>query len=176
MGVWQGVVLVRVPPFSRFRRFTQISAIFALGMVVGCVIYNAIFHTSYNILWVNNQALRLEIEQYQNDIKTLKKYENQSTVIREIKIRTEESKTKENNTDLDPVTLKAILSQIATDLEAMRGRSMFDIDTDSKLARLLLDGKLYIVREKEYTVKIRTMLVMEGVLQIWVEIRPYKRS
>jgi len=145
-------------------------------MVVGCVIYNAIFHTSYNILWVNNQALRLEIEQYQNDIKTLKKYENQSTVIREIKIRTEESKTKENNTDLDPVTLKAILSQIATDLEAMRGRSMFDIDTDSKLARLLLDGKLYIVREKEYTVKIRTMLVMEGVLQIWVEIRPYKRS
>lgn len=58
----------------------------------------------------------------------------------------------------------------------MRGRSMFDIDTDSKLVRLLLDGKLYIVRDKEYSVKIRTMLVMEGVLQIWVEISPFKRN
>lgn len=58
----------------------------------------------------------------------------------------------------------------------MRGRSMFDIDTDSKLVRLLLDGKLYIVRDKEYSVKIRTMLVMEGVLQIWVEITPFKRN
>lgn len=167
---------MRVPPFSRFRRFTQISAIFALGMIVGSVVYNGIFHVGYNVLWINNQALRLEIEQYRKDISTLKKYENQSTVIREIKIRAEESKTKENNAKLDPVTLKSILSQMGSDLEAMRGRSMFDIDTDSKLARLLLDGKLYIVRDKEYSVKIRTMLVMEGVLQIWVEISPYKRS
>lgn len=65
---------------------------------------------------------------------------------------------------------------MGSDLEPMRGRSMFDIDTDSKLVRLLLDGKLYIVRDKEYSVKIRTMLVMEGVLQIWVEISPFKRN
>lgn len=96
-------------------------------------------------------------------------------MIREIKIRSEESKSKED-TPLDPVTVKLIISQMGSDLEPMRGRSMFDIDTDSKLVRLLLDGKLYIVRDKEYSVKIRTMLVMEGVLQIWVEISPFKRS
>lgn len=167
---------MRVPPFSRFRRFTQISAIFVLGMIVGSVVYNAIFHVGYNVLWLTNQDLRVQIEQYEKDILTLKEYKNTSTVIREIKIRSEESKTKEKTATLDPVTLKLILSQMGSDLEPMRGRSMFDIDTDSKLARLLLDGKLYIVRDKEYTVKIRTMLVMEGVLQIWVEIRPYKRS
>lgn len=175
MGVRQGVTPVRVPPFSRFRRFTQISAIFMLGIVVGAVIYNAIFHVGYNVLWLQNQDLRVEIEQYQEDIKTLKKYNNTSTVIREIKIRSEESKSKEDN-PLDPVTVKLILSQMGSDLEPMRGRSMFDIDTDSKLVRLLLDGKLYIVRDKEYSVKIRTMLVMEGVLQIWVEISPFKRN
>lgn len=175
MGVRQGVTPVRVPPFSRFRRFTQISAIFMLGIVVGAVIYNAIFHVGYNVLWLQNQDLRVDIEQYQEDIKTLKKYNNTSTVIREIKIRSEESKSKEDN-PLDPVTVKLILSQMGSDLEPMRGRSMFDIDTDSKLVRLLLDGKLYIVRDKEYSVKIRTMLVMEGVLQIWVEISPFKRN
>ncbi|KTD85714.1 hypothetical protein [Paenibacillus etheri] len=166
---------MRVPPFSRFRRFTQISAIFVLGIVVGAVIYNAIFHVGYNVLWLQNQDLRVDIEQYQEDIKTLKKYNNTSTVIREIKIRSEESKSKEDN-PLDPVTVKLIISQMGSDLEPMRGRSMFDIDTDSKLVRLLLDGKLYIVRDKEYSVKIRTMLVMEGVLQIWVEISPFKRN
>ncbi|MDH6370527.1 hypothetical protein M2444_002307 [Paenibacillus sp. PastF-3] len=175
MGVRQGVTPVRVPPFSRFRRFTQISAIFMLGIVVGAVIYNAIYHVGFNVLWLNNADLRVQIEQYQEDIKTLKKYNNTSTVIREIKIRSEESKA-EGSTSVDPVTLKLILSEIRSDLEPMRGRSMFDIDTDSKLVRLLLDGKLYIVRDKEYSVKIRTMLVMEGVLQIWVEINPFKRN
>lgn len=143
---------------------------------MGAVIYNAIFHVGYNVLWLQNQDLRVDIEQYQEDIKTLKKYNNTSTVIREIKIRSEESKAQEGSTPVDPVTLKLILSEIRSDLEPMRGRSMFDIDTDSKLVRLLLDGKLYIVREKEYSVKIRTMLVMEGVLQIWVEISPFKRN
>lgn len=177
MGVRQGVTPVRVPPFSRFRRFTQISAIFMLGIVVGAVIYNAIYHVGFNVLWLNNADLRAQIEQYQEDIKTLKKYNNTSTVIREIKIRSEESKAQaEGSPSVDPVTLKLILSEIRSDLEPMRGRSMFDIDTDSKLVRLLLDGKLYIVRDKEYSVKIRTMLVMEGVLQIWVEISPFKRN
>lgn len=176
MGVRQGVVLLRVPPFHRFRQFSQISAIFVLGMVVGSVVYNAIFHMGYNILWLNNQALRVQNEQYQKDIKTLKKYNNTSTVIREIKIRAEENKIKESTGAMDPVIVKEIISEMGTDLEPMRGRSMFDIDTDGKLARLLLDDKIYMVREKEYAVRIRTMLVMEGVLQIWVEINPYRRN
>lgn len=167
---------MRVPPFSRFRRFTQISAIFVLGIIVGAVIYNAIFHVGYNVLWLHNQDLQVQIEEYKKDIENLKIYKNQSTVIREIKIRSEESKSQEGSTPLDPVTKKSILSQMVTELGPMRGRSMFDIDTDSKLVRHLLDGKLYIVRDKEYSVKIRTMLVMEGVLQIWVEISPFKRS
>ncbi|QQZ59073.1 hypothetical protein JI735_20420 [Paenibacillus sonchi] len=167
---------MRVPPFRQYRRFSQLSAIFVLGMVAGSIMYNAIFHMGYNVLWVNNQDLRVQVEQYRKDIQTLKKYNNTSTVIREIKLRTEDSKVKEGAAALDPVTVKEIIRKMSTDLEPMRGRSMFDIDTDGKLARLLLDGKIYIVREKEYAVRIRTMLVMEGVLQIWVEISPYRRS
>ncbi|MEK4008126.1 hypothetical protein [Paenibacillus sp. FSL H3-0333] len=167
---------MRLPPFDRYRRFSQIAAVFVLGMIVGAALYNAIYNMGYNILWLNNQDLRLEIEQYRNDILTLKKYNNTSTVIREIKVRSEDSKIKDSAATLDPVTTKEVLSKLAGDLEPLRGRSMFDIDSDGKLARLLLDSKIYLAREKEYTVKIRTMLVMEGVLQIWVEISPYKRS
>jgi len=167
---------MRMPPFQRFRRFSQISAVFVLGMVVGTIVYNAIYHMGYNVLWLNNQDLRVQIQEYEKDILTLKKYNNTSTVIRQIKIRSEKGNVKEGASSLDPVTLKEIIREMSSDLEPMRGRSVFDIDTDSKMARLLLDGKIYIVRDKEYAVTIRTMLVMEGVLQIWVEINPYRRS
>lgn len=112
---------MRLPPFHRYRRFSQIAAVFVLGVIVGAALYNAIYHMGYNILWVNNHDLRLEIEQYRKDILTLKKYNNTSTVIREIKVRTEESKVKDGAAALDPVTTKEVLSKLAGDLEPLRG-------------------------------------------------------
>ncbi|WP_025690133.1 hypothetical protein [Paenibacillus zanthoxyli] len=165
---------MRVPPFQQFRRFSRISAIFVLGMIVGSVVYNAIFHLGFSTLWLDNQALRVQLEEYENDILTLKKYKNSSTVIKEIKIRTEDGGSQKYANGLDPATVKDIVRKMGDDLAPMRGRSVFEIDGDSKMARLLLSGKVYLVRDKEYAVRIRTMLVMEGVLQIWVEIMPGK--
>lgn len=156
---------MRVPPVHRYRPFYQVASILVLGMIIGSVVYNSLYHASYNKLWMNNRDMQLQIEQYKEDILTLKKYSKQPTVIREIKIRTEQK-----SETLDSLTVKEILQMLARDLAALRGRSVFDIDTDSKLTRSLLDDKIYTVREKNYSVKIRTMLVMEGVLQIWVEI------
>lgn len=156
---------MRVPPVRRFRPFYQTASILVLGMVVGSVIYNSFYHASYNKLWENNRDMQLQIQQYQEDIRHLKKYSRQPAVIREIKIRTEQK-----DDGLDSIIVKEILQLLAKDLAALRGRSVFDIDTDSKLARTLLHDKIYKVRDKSYSVKIRTMLVMEGVLQIWVEL------
>ncbi|MGM1047928.1 MAG: hypothetical protein ACQEXX_17535 [Bacillota bacterium] len=156
---------MRVPPFRRFRPFYQAASIFILGMVIGSVVYNSLYHASYNKLWMNNKDLQVQILQYKEDIKTLKKYSKQPTVIREIKIRTEQK-----SEPIDSLIEKEIVQMMGKDLAALRGRSIFDIDTDSKLTRSLLDDKIYTVRDKDYKIKIRTMLVMEGVLQIWVDI------
>lgn len=156
---------MRVPPFRRFRPFYQAASIFVLGMIIGSVVYNSLYHASYNKLWMNNKDLQIQLLQYEEDIKTLKKYSKQPTVIREIKIRTEQK-----SEPLDSLIVKEIIQMMGKDLAALRGRSIFDIDTDSKLTRSLLDDKIYTVRDKDYKIKIRTMLVMEGVLQIWVDI------
>lgn len=63
---------MRLPPFHRYRRFSQIAAVFVLGMIVGAVVYNAIYHMGYNVLWLSNQELRIQIEEYRDDIDTLK--------------------------------------------------------------------------------------------------------
>ncbi|NMO95502.1 hypothetical protein [Paenibacillus lemnae] len=156
---------MRVPPLRRFRPFYQAASCIVLGMVIGSVVYNSFYHASYNKLWMNNRDMQIQISQYEEDILHLKKYSKQPTVIREIKLRAEQK-----NEMLDDLIVKEILQLLGKDLAALRGRSIFDIDTDSKLTRSLLDDKLYTVRDKNYAVKIRTMLVMEGVLQIWVEI------
>ena len=55
------VTVIPVPrydglPFSRYRPLMRMTAVFVLGMIAGCVVYNGVFHLSYNALWLNNQA------------------------------------------------------------------------------------------------------------------------
>lgn len=156
---------MRVPPFRRFRPFYQAASIFVLGMVIGSVVYNSLYHAAYQKMWENNRDQQNLITQYEEDINNLKKYSKQSSVIKEIKIRSEQKEK-----PIDSIIVKEIIQLMGKDLTALRGRNVFDIDTDSKLTRSLLDDKIYTVREKDYKVTIRTMLVMEGVLQIWVDI------
>lgn len=154
-----------------FRRFMQLFSVFILGMVAGSIIYNLVFQKSYNQLWVENKDLQIQLYQSEEDNKTLKKYQNRSTVVKEIKIRVEE-----RDPPLDALTVKEVVQQLHEELEVLRGRSIFEIDSDAKMARTLLNRKVYTVREKEYSIQVRTMLVSEGVLQIWVDIRPYIKS
>lgn len=157
---------MRIPPFSRYRPLMRMTAVFVLGMIAGCVVYNGVFHLSYNALWLNNQELQLQLHQNEEDIKTLKKYSKRQTVIKEIKVRAEES-----DKGPDVASLKVMLQKLGDELEVLRGRDVFNIDEYSKMTRIMLNQKVYSVREKEYTVQVKTMLVMEGVLQVWVQIR-----
>ncbi|MEC0180703.1 hypothetical protein P4H61_04225 [Paenibacillus peoriae] len=158
---------MRVPPFERLRPFMQLSSVFVLGMIVGGMVYNAIWHVSFNELWKNNQDLQFQLQQAQEDNKTLRKYSNRQTVVKEIKLIAEETSAAK----IDSINLKELLRRVIRDLEVLRGRDMFEIDSDSKLVRMLLNQKKYTVRDKEYTIQVKTMLVMEGVLQIWLEAK-----
>ncbi|WP_019640309.1 hypothetical protein [Paenibacillus fonticola] len=162
---------IRWPTAQQFRRFMQLTAVFILGMVIGSIIYNVVYQTSYNTLWIQNKDLQIQLYQAEEDNKTLKKYNKRSTVIKEIKIRVEE-----RDPPLDSLAVKEVVQQLHEELEVLRGRNIFEIDSDGKMARTLLNRKIYAVREKEYTIQIKTMLVSEGVLQVWIEMRPYVRS
>ncbi|MNN12956.1 hypothetical protein D3C81_1259700 [compost metagenome] len=158
-------------PNERVRSFAQITSIFIIGMVIGAVIYNSIFHLSYNQLWIENKDLQIELSQSLDELKTMKKFSKRQTIIKSIKIRVEDGEH-----PLDPVASKEIVQKLQQELQVLRGRSMFEIDTDAKMARTFLNRKIYIVRDKEYAVQIKTMLVSEGILQIWIEVKPYIRS
>ncbi|GAA0133687.1 hypothetical protein YSY43_05270 [Paenibacillus sp. YSY-4.3] len=159
------------PTMEGFRRFMQLTAVFILGMVTGSIVYNIIYQTNYNTLWIQNKDLQIQLYQAEEDNKTLKKYNKRSTVIKEVKIRVEE-----RDPPLDSLAVKEVVQQLHEELDVLRGRSIFEIDSDGKMARTLLDRKIYTVRDKEYSIQIKTMLVSEGVLQVWVDMRPYIRG
>lgn len=156
---------MRIPSSAHILAFSKATSLIVLGMVLGSIVYNAIFHASYEHLWQENKDLQIQKKQFEHDIKTLKKYSNQQTVIKEIKIRAEQL-----DPPLDSIIIKEILVQVGEDLDVLRGRSVYEIDTDSKIARTLLDRKTYTVRDKKYAIHIKTMLVAESVLQVWVSI------
>lgn len=128
---------MRVPPFERLRPFMQLSSVFVLGMIAGGMVYNAIWHVSFNELWKNNQDLQFQLQQAQEDNKTLRKYSNRQTVVKEIKLIAEETSAEK----IDSINLKELLRRVIRDLEVLRGRDMFEIDSDSKLVRMLLNQK-----------------------------------
>lgn len=148
------------------------SALIVLGMVFGAIIYNTVWHNRFNELWIMNQDLRLQLQQTQEDNKTLQQLNGRQTVIKKIKITAEQSSAQK----IDAVDIKEIIRQLYTDIEVLRGRDIFEIDSDSRLVRTLLNRKIYTIREKEYAIQIKTMLVMEHVLQVWIEVHPYIRS
>jgi hypothetical protein len=154
---------MRIPSTVRYR--SKLTAFLVLGMVLGSVLYHTIFHASFNHLWLENQELLIQKKQFEEDNNSLKKYSTKQTVIKEIKIRAEQQ-----DPPLDTLIVREILHKVGKDVEVLRGRSVYEIDTDSKLARALLNSKAYLVREKNYIIQIKTMLVAESMLQIWIGI------
>jgi len=161
----------RWPSLQGFKRFMQFVGVLLLGIVIGSIAYNMVFQASYNQLWIENKDLQIKLFQLEEDNKTLRKYRNRSTVVKEIKVTIEE-----RDPPLDSLAVKEVVQTLQDELEVLRGRNIFDIDSDAKMARTLLNRKIYSVRDKDYSIQIKTMLVSEGVLQIWVEMRPYVRS
>ncbi|MBP2002542.1 DNA replication protein DnaD [Paenibacillus shirakamiensis] len=153
------------------RRGIRVAALFLLGMIIGAVVYNTVFHYSFNQLWVQNKDLEIQLHQAEDEMKTMKKFTTRQSIIRSIKIRVED-----RDPPLDSLAVKQVVQKLQEELEVMRGRSIFEIDTDAKMARTFLNRKVYTVRDKEYAVQIKTMLVSEGSLQIWIEVKPYVRS
>lgn len=161
--------MIRVPPFERFRPFMQLTAVFVLGMLAGSVVYNSLFHAAYNRIWEEKKDLQIELAKAKIDLQAMKKYSKRQTAIKEIKITMEEQ-----DPPLDSVAVKEVAQKLQSELNVLRGRDMYEIDSDAKMARTLLNQKVYEVRSKSYSIQIKTMLVSEGVLQIWVEMKETK--
>lgn len=165
---------MRVPPFDRFRRMSASLGLFVLGMVVGAAVYNGLLVAKFEALANQLYETEEKLGQYELEIRSLTLYKNQHAIIKKIVTHIETNRGPDGSPQpLDAVTEARLKQQLQKDLAAFEGRSVYDIDSEARLARLLLDGKVYRGLETtEYVVEIRTVLVADNTMNIWVTARP----
>ncbi|NBD26086.1 hypothetical protein [Paenibacillus glycinis] len=167
---------MRVPPFERYARFTQAVAFVVLGGILGAMAYHAVFFMNFNALRATNTELEDKLIDYEDRIEKLNQFKNQHTVVKSILPILLDQKENEAEDGFDERTRLALKTRLKKDLSVFLGTSIYKINTNAELARLLLDSKVYIVGgNKEFTVSIHTMLVVDNVLQVWFIAKPYER-
>jgi len=164
---------MRMPQFERYASLMQGTAGFVVGLIVGAMVYHALFMTNFDLLKNINGQLEEKLNQYEKDIKQLNRFKDQHTVIKSVlPIMENDPKHK-----LDELTQVALKRKLRDNLEVLLGHSIYDIDSDAKIARLLLDQKVYTdIYKKDYTVQIKTMLVVDNVLRVWFKAQVLERE
>ncbi|GGG74782.1 hypothetical protein [Paenibacillus radicis (ex Gao et al. 2016)] len=167
---------MRVPQFDKYVGAMRGLGLLLAGMIIGAAVYSSIYHAQFEALISLKSDLEMKLDQYESDIKQWKKLSKQHTVIKSVVPRIEEEAGDKKKPVLDKVTEAELLLRIKKDLSVFIGQSIYEIDSDAQFARKLLSQKIYAdVLEKNYTVTINTMLVVDNVLQVWVKVRLYDR-
>ncbi|THF73311.1 hypothetical protein [Cohnella fermenti] len=154
---------MRVPDFQRYRKGLQSIAFFLCGMIVGAALYNAMVVDQSNRIIEQNFDLKEQLSLTEAQLQANKKV----TVIRSIVSFVLE---KDGKPPLDKAAEAELKTKLEKDLSILIGNSIYDIGSDAELVRKLIAGKPYeTAMGKTYTVSIRTMLLADSVLQVWVE-------
>ncbi|MGZ9583239.1 hypothetical protein [Paenibacillus marinisediminis] len=144
-------------------------AIILTGMIVGAAVYQAVMLHQIDELTMRNLELQDRLNHFQAENEDLLRYKNRSTIIKSISIHIYETGSDNKLPQSDEHELRKRLLQ---DLAGLKGRNVFQIDEYEKLVEGLLTRKIYLdINEHSYAVSLRTMLVMEGVLHVWVDVK-----
>lgn len=167
---------MRVPQFNRFVKSMYTLGVFTLGIIVGIALFNGVYHYQLNSLYVQIGDLGSTIDEKQREIDQLNLFKDKHTVIQTIHVYIEDEKLT-GGLELDARTQTELKRRIVTDLGVFLGRSIYEIDSEAKMARVLLDRKLYLnVFEKDYSMEVKTMLVVDNQLKVWVKVSRHTRD
>lgn len=157
---------MRVPSFYRFRRFMQVAAFFVCGTIVGSAVYSALMNDQFDNAIVENRLLRQQVDAMKESLDKAEKI-RKTSVIRNI---VPYVIVPSGEPELDVLTETDIKKRLKSDLDIFLGRSIYNIDKDAPLARKLLNKIVYEIGSKSYEITVQTMLVADGVLQVWVRV------
>jgi hypothetical protein len=164
---------MRIPPFERFQKVMQLLAFFVCGMIVGSAIYSALQNTVVENLLQDKYKLQEQLDTVRIELGHAQKRQNEN-VIRSIVIFIEDI---QGEPVLDILTQKNLKLAVKKDLTIFIGRSIFTIGSDSQLARNLLEQKIYDdIGDRDYEVSVKTMLAVDGALQVWIEAKEHHQK
>ncbi|WP_239618292.1 hypothetical protein [Cohnella mopanensis] len=149
----------------------QITAFFVCGMIVGSAVYNALKNNIVDEVIHRNFELKDQLETMKKDLELAQQVRKENVIRSVVTIFRHEQGGSDN---LDIITEKELKRRLKEDLNIFLGRSIYTINSDAEFARKLLNKKVYDqVEDQDYEVTIRTMLLVDGVLQVWVDAKKH---
>lgn len=143
---------------------------FTCGCIVGAVVFAGVSNDALNATRRRNIELTDQLDDMKSKLQQANKFKNRQTAIRTIRPIIEEPPGTENAIDI--LTESELKKRLKSDLSIFLGRSIYDIHADALFARRLLGSKLYPdIHGKNYIVAVKTVLVVDQELQVWVEAK-----
>jgi hypothetical protein len=161
---------MRVPQFERYEKSLVSASLFLVGLIVGCALFLSIYQRNFSLLWIENQQMRAEITDLKeaNQNFNLKQKKASQAAIHSVKVIFE-IKTEANK--LDEISENELRQQIIQDLQFLIGQDIRKVKEDPLLYRNLLEGKTYhAIRERDYTVYVRTLMVVDAELTVTLNV------
>jgi hypothetical protein len=156
---------MRMPQFSKYPGLMRATGGFLLGVIAGVFVYHSIFVTNFEAVKNTNTKLVDQLSQYERDNKLLNLYKDQHTVIKSIRPLIEETPGQRRLSDLTATALK---NKVGEQLEVLIGHNIGEMETDAKMTRELLTGRvIHDIYKKDYYIEIKTIIVVDNVLQVW---------
>lgn len=164
---------MRVPSFERFQRISAAASFFVCGLVVGAAVYGGLENDQFDKVLRRNIELRQQLDESQAKLNQAEQFRNKHTVIKSILPFIE---VQQGKPAVDILTEAELKKRLKSDLSIFLGRSIYKIGSDAQLARRLLERKIYDgIGDKDYVITVKTLLVVEGELHVWVEAKVHLR-
>ncbi|UQZ83143.1 hypothetical protein SK3146_02304 [Paenibacillus konkukensis] len=164
---------MRVPPFEYYTGLLKATGLLIAGIIIGSALFMSIYHQHLNDALVDNRELRAKIEKLEQDNDSFKKTRNQQSVINSIDIVVEPG----DLNPLDKVTEQEIERRVRSDLSVIKGQKIATFAETPHVYQRLLSQKTYHgILDKDYTVSLKTMLLIQNELRVWVTAKEFKRS
>lgn len=168
---------MRVPPFERYSKITQAVAFMVVGGIIGSIVYHSIFFMNFNALVNINREQEDTIAEYEERIQKLNQFKDQHTVIKIVLPVLLDNRGENEQNVIGELTKSELKRRLKKELSVFIGSSIYKIDYNAEMARLLLNGKIYTdVNGKDYSVEIKTMLIVENVLRVWFKAKEVERK
>jgi hypothetical protein len=161
---------MRVPQFERYEKTLVGAGLFLVGLIVGCALFMSIYQHNFSILSIQNQQMRIEIEDLEDTNRNLNlnHKKRDQPLIHSIKVAFEQ---KAEASKLDEVSENELRKKVTKDLQFLHGTDIRKIKEDPLLYRNLLEGKTYhAIRERDYTINVRTLMAIDDELTVILNV------
>jgi hypothetical protein len=164
---------LKVPPYEQFSGMLQAVGLLIAGMIIGSALFLSIYHHHLNTTLIYNRELQDVNEQLIQDNNSYRLNKNLQSRINRLDVVIESGEVG----PLDKLVEKELERRIRNDLNVIKGQRISNFSESPHLYQSLIAQKTYHnVLDKDYTVHVTTMVLIQTELKVWVTAKEWVRS